>query len=704
MFLLSVNLRLLIAASVMNIKLGIGVAGASIASWALGTNLSAAPLTWFPGPALDQPMSGSAVVTNAGAIILTGGDAYANYYYGLSYPLSLQATNGYWSYLAPFYSLNIAPGAVISDGNIVIYGGTDGSNAQSATISYNLTGDTTPALPDMQTARAYLGYATDRSRNAYAFGGLDASGNPLASAERLNPAANTPAWTYIASLPGPRYNFPAVFNGTNYIYAFGGLTDPATGVESATVLRYSISGNTWSTLAPMPVPVAGSAAALAPDGRIYVAGGTSGGVPTDTLQVYDPSANSWTLSTPLPEALTLAAISVDSLGRLLVMGGQGIDGTDVADVWRSQPFGAADSPPQLSQLPATNAAYLGTYSSSITATGNPPPTYTLLTGPAGLSVDYYTGAIAWTPQGLSQIGSIPVTIQVTNYAGGTNWTFAITVPNPAPAPPTNLTVTATTENSVTLSWGPEDPVVGAVTYSVWLKHVLHSPKGSGATVWYTQIGGTTTETSITIGGLAAGLAQAYYVKATGPGGTSGYASIGAATLPAPSPANLRVTGLTSTTITLAWDAPAGGFPVASYELIGWYNGIAAQYPLDYANLQGTSATITGLAPGTALLWGVRALDTAGNNSAYDYLPSLAINPAPQRALLSANTPPQTPAGFQFNVQSGTARTTWIQATTNPADPAAWLTLATNPPGSNSFLFTDTNSSQFPARFYRVITP
>ena len=46
--------------------------------------------------------------------------------------------------------------------------------------------------------------------------------------------------------------------------------------------------------------------------------------------------------------------------------------------------------------------------------------------------------ITWTPQGLGQIGAIPVTIAATNYAGSTNWTFTITVPNPPPATPTNL--------------------------------------------------------------------------------------------------------------------------------------------------------------------------------------------------------------------------------------------------------------------------
>jgi len=649
-------------------------------------------------------MSGSGTVYNGGKNILTGGDAYEYYYYPLSYPISLAATNSYWTYLAPYYNLNIAPGVVVFDGNLVIYGGTDGTAPQNITVNYSLSGDTTPALPSMNVARSYLGYSPDRSGNAYAFGGVDDSGNPLASCERLNLPNNHPAWTYIASMPGPRYNFPAVFNRTNYIYIFGGLTDPAAGIETDSVLRYSVSSNSWTTMASMPVAVAGSAATLAPDGKIYVIGGTSGGVSTDFVQVYNPISNAWTLSTPLPEALSLASAGVDSVGRLIVMGGMDTNGYDVADVWRSQPFNAVDTAPVYTSLPGTAATYLATYSSSINATGSPQPVYLLVSGPDGMTVDYYSGAISWTPQDITTIGTNTATIAATNYAGVTNWTFNIVVPNPPPAPPTNLTVVAVTENSVTLSWGPEDPTVGLVTYSVWLRHVAHSPKGSGATVWYTQIGGSTTNTTITISGLAANLSQSYFVKATGPGGTSGYAAASATTLPAPAPSNFQVTALTSTSISLTWTAPVGQFPVASYEILGWYNGIAAQYPLAIPNIPTTSVTITGLAPGTGMLWGISALDSAGNRSAYTYLPSLVINPVPQPAVLAPTSAPTSQTGFQLTVQPSSVGTSYIQATTNIGDPSSWVTIATNPPSGTPFTFTDTNSPQIPNRYYRVVTP
>jgi hypothetical protein len=283
---------------------------AGIAPLLVGAHLCAAPLTWFPGPSLDYPGSDAATVVmpGLGNVVIAGTTAY---------PEGLIATNIYWTPLGqPFYG-NIAPGAVAGGGSIIVYGGNNGVSSVSTVINYSPS-DGSSTLASMSVPRAYLGYAPDRSGNAYAIGGLDDSGNPLASAEVYN--QDTSAWSPIASLPAVRYNFPAVFDHTNNIYIFGGYTDTVSGMEISSVLRYSVSANTWTTMAPMPVATAGSAAALGVDGNIYIAGGLSGGVPTDSVQVYNPAANSWTLSTPLPEPLTGSAMGADSLGRLIVMG------------------------------------------------------------------------------------------------------------------------------------------------------------------------------------------------------------------------------------------------------------------------------------------------------------------------------------------------------------------------------------------------
>jgi hypothetical protein len=366
---------------------------AVIAPLFVGVRLCAAPLTWFPGPSLDWPVSGAATVVSPGlGNVLIGGDAlYSPYAEGLI------ATNIYWTPLTqPLSGIYNAPGAVASGGQIILYGGNNGTSSTSTAISYTPS-DAAQTLASMNVPRSYLGYAPDRSGNAYAIGGLDDSGQPLASAERYNPDLDT--WASIASLPTALYDFPAVFDRTNYIYTFGGFTDTTSGTETATVLRYSVSANTWTAMTPMPVAVAGSAATLGPDGKIYVVGGTSGGVTTDVVQVYDPAANSWVISTPLPEGLSASAMGVDSLGRLIVMGGMDTNGNDVGDVWRSQQLGVPDTAPVLTQFPGTNATYQGAYTSAIAATGNPQPVFVLVSGPTNMTVNYFNGQITWAPQG-----------------------------------------------------------------------------------------------------------------------------------------------------------------------------------------------------------------------------------------------------------------------------------------------------------------
>src|SRR5262249_9915249 len=141
---------------------------------------------------------------------------------------------------------------------------------------------------------------------------------------------------------------------------------------------------------------------------------------------------------------------------------------------------------------------------------NPTPVYLLVNGPAGMAVDYFTGAITWTPQGLKQIGAVPVTIRATNYAGFADDNFTITVTNPRPAAPANLHVVSATEDTVTISWSPEDPVAGAVTYGIFIPHPWHDPRGSGGGINYEPIGSTPL-TSVTIMGLKANTSYTFDV-------------------------------------------------------------------------------------------------------------------------------------------------------------------------------------------------
>ena len=669
--------------------------------------LSAAPLTWFPGPSLDTPVSGAAT-TVAGSLgnLVIGGTSD---YYFESYPESLVATNIYWTPLPPMYNVRIAPGAVANGGMVVVFGGTDGTNSTSTAVGYSPSGDTPLNLASMSVARSYLGYAPDANGLAYAIGGLDDTGQPLSSAERYDPDLDS--WAAVAPLPAARYDFPAVFDRAGHIYVFGGRTDTTAGTEVGTVLRYSISANTWTAMAPMPTAVAGSAAALGADGKIYVAGGVSGGVTTNVVQVYNPAGNSWAISTPLPEALNGSALGVDRLGRLIVMGGADTNGNDVGDVWRSQQLGAPDTTPVFTLYPGTNVVYPNTYTSSINATGNPQPTYLVFSGPGGMNVDPFSGAITWTPQA-GQIGSNSVTIRATNYAGYADWSFSVTVAPPPPSIPTNLTLVGVSDNSVTLAWDAESPLVGPVSYSVYLWHVVYQPKGGSRGYWVLISSGLTSPTA-TIGGLPTGSSHIFSVTASAGGITTANSSGISATTTAPQgPPALSVTAVTSTTVSLAWDPSPGPAqnplysPIASYTIME--RNVSVSPPVNIptvANITGTNGIITGLTPGHSHIWYVSGIDVYSNASPLGVVYVIVTNPVPASPLIGGGAPLAN-GSFQFTVQESgpMVQTVVIQANTDLHDPAGWVQIGSILPDSSVFTFTDTNAAQYPARFYRVSAP
>ena len=377
------------------------------------------------------------------------------------------------------------------------------------------------------------------------------------------------------------------------------------------------------------------------------------------------------------------------------------NGVDLATTWVSQQLNQPDAAPVFTSSAPPIAVYQVPYSYTNTASGNPQPAYELIAGPAGMQVDLYSGVITWTPQA-DQLGSNLVTVQASNYSGTTNRTFTINAIGPLPATPTNVVVTALGENSVTLSWDPVTPVVGTVTYSVYLWTVQYAGKGTTRGKWVGLISGLPSP-SVTIGGLAAGASHTYAVAAVAAGAQSGYSqSITITTLTPQPPTNLRVTELTSTSITLAWDPPFGPVPVASYEVWGWINnGVTTDVYI--TGITNTTVTINGLVPGSLHEWGVRAHDALGNVSGFAFAASgqSVINPLRTPATLVSLAPTGNGA-VQFTVQTTWPQTTWIQATTDPANSASWVTIATNPPSSSTFTFTDPDASLFPMRFYRVV--
>jgi Kelch motif len=127
--------------------------------------------------------------------------------------------------------------------------------------------------------------------------------------------------------PGPdqppaRYAFQAALGTDNMLYVAGGQTADMVPTLYDQVSRYDYTTNTWSNVAPLPVPL-GQATIGAWNGKIYVAGGFIGGSNvTNALRIYDIATNTWTSGADMPSSPGVeAAAGAVVNGKFYVMGG-----------------------------------------------------------------------------------------------------------------------------------------------------------------------------------------------------------------------------------------------------------------------------------------------------------------------------------------------------------------------------------------------
>jgi hypothetical protein len=104
--------------------------------------------------------------------------------------------------------------------------------------------------------------------------------------------------------------------GGSFLYAIGGQSMNSSGGLSK-VQAYDGNSNTWSTKAPLPLPLMSSLAGVI-NGKIYVAGGFSHALrPEQGLWEYDVAANHWTAKAYPPISLPNPVGSVVA-GKLYV--------------------------------------------------------------------------------------------------------------------------------------------------------------------------------------------------------------------------------------------------------------------------------------------------------------------------------------------------------------------------------------------------
>ncbi|RLK60928.1 fibronectin type III domain-containing protein [Actinokineospora cianjurensis] len=214
----------------------------------------------------------------------------------------------------------------------------------------------------------------------------------------------------------------------------------------------------------------------------------------------------------------------------------------------------------------------------------------------------------------------------------------------APSAPTNLSVTGTTQSSVSLEWTAAGDNVGVTGYDVY--------RG-------TTLAKSVTGTTATVDGLSPDTEYSFTVKARDAAGNVSPASAAATarTEAAPdtaaptAPGNLRATTVTQTSVALAWDAAADNVGVTGYEVF--------QGTTSVATTSGTTATINGLVADTPYTVTVKAHDAAGNVSPASAALAVRTKPAPD------TTAPTAPANLRSTgVTQTSVNLAWNAATDN----------------------------------------
>src|SRR5881227_2366112 len=172
---------------------------------------------------------------------------------------------------------------------------------------------------------------------------------PFALAQRgsgkrpLAPRGTCPTpWTFIADMPVDLYGAACVSDGTS-IYCAGGYSFSFPGLVPQ-LIRYDPGTNTWTTLAPIPVPSSmASAAYYPPTNKIYVFGGSDPDAQTvnNLNQIYDIASNTWSTGAPLPDvrAFMASGYSPDN-GKIYLVGGYNTAFVDSGqpDTWEYDPI------------------------------------------------------------------------------------------------------------------------------------------------------------------------------------------------------------------------------------------------------------------------------------------------------------------------------------------------------------------------------
>jgi len=298
----------------------------SSAAWAGGPS-------WEPAGVLPAPKHHAFGVAHGGFVYAIGGPPWVN---GGDQDGTVYRTDGTtWAQVTALEGMGPCipqGGGIDALSRIIVFGGLSIDNGDTGKNKvYDPVEGPTTSLPDPGDFAEQEGFAfaTDAQGRIYWIGGGGgASGGNSGVCARYDAVQNT--WSTLAPLPVAVGEACACADGAGRILVFGGFLADGS-ARTTEVQRFDPQTGAWSlsAAADLPVAVSGARAVRGIDERIYVIGGAGpdGAIRSEVLAL-NLSTNSWSTAPSLAVARREFAAAVSPDGTIYVMGGR--DGSGIA--------------------------------------------------------------------------------------------------------------------------------------------------------------------------------------------------------------------------------------------------------------------------------------------------------------------------------------------------------------------------------------
>ena len=280
------------------------------------------PLTgaFTAAPAMNVPRANhAAIVLKTGDVLVTGGLTAGGGYSDSAEIYSVSSQQ--WTVLSSSIGTGLAYHAMaqLSDGNVLIAGGTSTTKVVGSIVLYNLTNKTFTPIATMLTPRTNAVAAATRDGRVLIAGGTDINGAVLASTEIFVYSTSTLTGTVSA---GPTMTSPRVGATATSTYDGVAVIDGNNGQNDlGTAEIFSQWTNTFQVVTGGTPRSQHFSALLPNNGGILVMGGT-GGTAVDLLQPWaNNKAGAFLATSASPVNLNEGFGSPASLGSLLAGGG-----------------------------------------------------------------------------------------------------------------------------------------------------------------------------------------------------------------------------------------------------------------------------------------------------------------------------------------------------------------------------------------------